>query len=101
MVQDVTVSFSSLNVSPTKEQNMSDTVTSRKHDDIIRTADQLEASKLLLDESCNGRVEVEWDADAKVTPMGSLVFFAQFLQTGGLMDHLCRDVTTSSELRSS
>jgi hypothetical protein len=32
---------------------------------------------------------VEWDADAKVTPNGSLVFFAQYLQTAGLMDRLC------------
>jgi hypothetical protein len=32
---------------------------------------------------------VEWDADAKVTPAGSLVFFAHYLQTAGLMDRLC------------
>lgn len=32
---------------------------------------------------------VEWDADAKVTPNGSLVFFSQYLQTAGLMDRLC------------
>lgn len=32
---------------------------------------------------------IEWDADAKVTPTGSLIFFAQYLQTSGLMDRLC------------
>ncbi len=32
---------------------------------------------------------VEWDADAQVTPAGSLVFFAHYLQTAGLMDRLC------------
>lgn len=35
------------------------------------------------------RFTVEWDADAKVTPNGSLVFFAQYLQTAGLIDRLC------------
>jgi hypothetical protein len=34
-------------------------------------------------------VTVEWDADAKVTPNGSLVFFSQYLQSAGLMDRLC------------
>jgi hypothetical protein len=33
--------------------------------------------------------EVDWDAGAKVTPMGSVVFFAQYLKTGGLLDRLC------------
>ena len=33
--------------------------------------------------------EVEWDAEAKVTPTGSLVYFAQYLKTGGLLDRLC------------
>ena len=35
------------------------------------------------------RFTVEWDADAKVTPNGSLVFFAQYVQAAGLMDRLC------------
>jgi hypothetical protein len=34
---------------------------------------------------------VQWDAEAKVTPMGSLVFFAQCVQTGGLLDRLSKD----------
>ena len=32
---------------------------------------------------------IEWDAEAKVTPTGSLVFFAQYLKAAGLMDQLC------------
>jgi hypothetical protein len=31
-----------------------------------------------------GRLHVEWDPQAPVTPMGQLVFFAQFLAAGGL-----------------
>jgi len=33
--------------------------------------------------------EVQWDPEAKVTPNGSLVFFAHYLNTGGLFDQLC------------
>jgi len=34
-------------------------------------------------DTCGGRVRVEWDAHAPVTPLGQLVFFAQFLETSG------------------
>lgn len=33
-----------------------------------------------------GRVHVEWDPQAPVTPMGQLVFFTQFLKTADLFD---------------
>lgn len=33
-----------------------------------------------------GRVHVEWDTHAPVTPMGQLVFFTQFLKTADLFD---------------
>ena len=33
-----------------------------------------------------GRVHVEWDAQAPLTPMGQLVFFAQFLKTAELYE---------------
>ena len=68
---------------------MSDTVTSGEEHGIESVLDQAEGGKLLLDGGSD-RYEVEWDAEARVTPMGSLVFFAQYLQTGGLMDRLCR-----------
>lgn len=38
------------------------------------------------------RFEVEWDPEGKVTPLGSLAYFANYLQTGGLMDRLCQGV---------
>jgi len=69
---------------------MSNTVTSVEKDDTESLLDQVEVGKLLV----NGggeRYEVEWDAEAKVTPMGSLVFFAQYLQAGGVLDRLCQE----------
>ena len=69
---------------------MKSTVTSENKHDIETESDQVEERKLLV----NGggeRFEVEWDAQAKVTPMGSLVFFAQYLQAGGLFDRLCEN----------
>jgi len=38
------------------------------------------------------RYEVEWDEDANVTPVGPMVFLAQYLGAGGLMDRLCEGV---------
>jgi len=35
-----------------------------------------------------GRVHVEWDPDAPVTPMGQMAFFIAFLKTSGLFDNL-------------
>ena len=37
-------------------------------------------------DTLGGRVHVEWDAHAPVTPMGQLVYFAQFFKTGDLFD---------------
>jgi len=67
---------------------MSDTVTSVEKYGTPSEVDQVEADKLQLDGGCD-RYEVEWDTEARVTPMGSLVFFAQYIQTGGLIDRLC------------
>ena len=64
---------------------MNDTVTSVEKHDTENLVDQVEVGKLLVNGS-GDRYEVEWDVEAKVTPMGSLVFFAPYLQTGGLMD---------------
>jgi len=38
-----------------------------------------------------GAYEVEWDSAAAVTPLGSLVYFTQYLSAGGLLDRLCAD----------
>jgi len=45
--------------------------------------------KLLLGRG--GTYEVAWDPAAAVTPMGSLVYFAQYLNAGGLLDGLVAD----------
>lgn len=39
-------------------------------------------------DTCGRRVRVEWDPDAVVTPLGQMVFFAQFLAAGGLFSGL-------------
>ena len=51
-------------------------------------AGQAESVRLLTRGGGPG-YEVEWDAEAKVTPAGSLVYFAQYLKTGGLLERLC------------
>jgi hypothetical protein len=45
--------------------------------------------KLLL--GVGASYEVQWDTAAAVTPMGSLVYFAQYLSAGGLLDRLVAD----------
>jgi len=52
---------------------MSDTVTSVEKHGTENVVDQVEVGKLLVNGGSD-RYEVEWDAEAKVTPMGSLVF---------------------------
>ena len=38
-----------------------------------------------------GRIQVEWDQDAAVTPMGQLPFFIEFMKASGLYDALLAD----------
>jgi len=68
---------------------MSSTVTNVVKNDRLDPADQVEVGKLLV--SDGKQFKVEWDSEAKVTPMGSLVYFAQYLQSGGLMSGLCKN----------
>ena len=49
--------------------------------------------KLLL--GGGGAYEVAWDTAAAVTPMGSLVYFGQYLSAGGLLDGLVADCPLS------
>ena len=67
---------------------MNDTVTPVEKHGTEDFEDQAVLSKLLLSGDSE-RFEVQWDGEAKVTPMGSLVFFAQYVQAGGLLDRLC------------
>ena len=39
----------------------------------------------------DGKVHIEWDSDAPVTPMGQLPFFIQFLKLGGRFDPWVED----------
>ena len=47
--------------------------------------------KRLAVDTGGGRLHVEWDEHASVTPLGQLVFFAQFLATGGLFSDWVRE----------
>lgn len=38
-----------------------------------------------------GRYHVQWDDSAPVTPLGQLVFFAQFLHAGGRWEDFCKE----------
>src|SRR5258708_17900193 len=42
-----------------------------------------------------GRVHVEWDAAAPVTPFGQLPFFIEYLKQGGLFDRWVADCPLS------
>jgi hypothetical protein len=42
-----------------------------------------------------GRVHVEWDPDAAVTPLGQLPFFIEFLKVSGLFDAWVEDCPLS------
>lgn len=44
-----------------------------------------EADRIVVD-TFGGRVHVEWDPQAAVTPLGQLAFFIEFLKTGGLFE---------------
>jgi hypothetical protein len=66
------------------------------NEDVARKGDHVRIAnggqawqKLLL--GGDGAYEVEWDTAAAVTPVGSLVYFAQYLSVGGLLDRLCAD----------
>jgi len=58
-------------------------------DSLTKKAEGQAWQKLLL--GCGGTYEVAWDTAAAVTPMGSLVYFAQYLNAGGLLDGLVSD----------
>lgn len=67
---------------------MNEDVACRAND--LTTAGRGQAwQKLLL--GGGGAYEVAWDTAAAVTPMGSLVYFGQYLSAGGLLDGLVAD----------
>ena len=52
---------------------------------------ELTANKRTSVDTYAGRVQVEWDSEAAVTPMGQLSFFIEFLKTTKLFDELVDD----------
>ncbi len=46
-------------------------------------------------DTLGGRVHVEWDEQAPVTPLGQLVFFCQFLNVSELFSRYCADAPLS------
>lgn len=50
------------------------------------TVEDAGAERCLSVETFGGRVHVEWDPEASVTPLGQLAFFVEYLKQGGLFD---------------
>jgi hypothetical protein len=59
---------------------MSNTVTSKKKYDTGNVSNQVKVEKSVV--GWSKRFEVNWDSGAKVTSMGSLVYFSQYLHSG-------------------
>src|SRR5512137_2329688 len=53
-----------------------------------------ESSRVAVD-TFAGRIHVEWDPDAAVTPFGQLPFFIEFLKASGLYDAFVTDCPLS------
>ena len=52
----------------------------------LATVDDLGDQRDLAVETFSGRVHVEWDPEAAVSPLGQLAFFVEYLKQGGLFD---------------
>ena len=50
------------------------------------TVEDAGVSRCLAVDTFGGRVHVEWDPEAAVTPMGQLAFFVDYLKQGGLFE---------------
>ena len=50
------------------------------------TVEDAGVSRCLAVDSFGGRVHVDWDPEAAVTPMGQLAFFVDYLKQGGLFE---------------
>jgi hypothetical protein len=63
-------------------------------------AEQVSAGPAVAD-TFAGRIHVEWDNSASVTPLGQMPFFVEFVKQGGLFDSLWRTVhcTTRARMR--
>ncbi len=59
------------------------------------TVEDAGEERCLAVETFKGRVHVEWDPDAAVTPLGQLAFFVEYLKQGGLFDPFVADCPLS------
>ena len=59
------------------------------------TVEDAGEERCLAVETFQGRVHVEWDPEAAVTPLGQLAFFVESLKQGGLFDRFVADCPLS------
>lgn len=52
----------------------------------LRKSFETEEEDRIVVDTFGGRVHVEWDPSAAVTPLGQMAFFIEFLKTGGLFE---------------
>ena len=70
---------------------------SKKRGDLpgLRTGEQPVVERVsagpVVTDTFAGRIHVEWDGGATVTPLGQLPFFIEYLKQGGLFDGLVAD----------
>lgn len=62
-----------------------------------KTNNLLDKNVRLPVDTFGGRVHVEWDPQAAVTPLGQLAFFIEFLKLGNLFDSWVEDCPLKSE----
>ena len=53
----------------------------------VHPAGEVEAEDALTVDTHGRRIHMEWDPASPVTPLDLLIFFSQFLATGGLFSH--------------
>ena len=53
----------------------------------VHPAGEVEAKDTLAVDTHGRRIHMEWDPASPVTPLDQLIFFSQFLATGGLFSH--------------
>lgn len=54
-------------------------------------ANKVGISELVIVDSYKGKVHIDWDENASVTPNGQMPFFTEFLKTAGLFDSWVED----------
>ncbi|MFT5209078.1 MAG: hypothetical protein ACI9CE_000796 [Flavobacterium sp.] len=67
---------------PVRHDHKEIAMTPPKGEDNLPMQDTVDTT--LATDTFDGKVHIEWDPDAAVTPMGQLPFFIQFLKLGGL-----------------